>query len=133
VDSINDALQTALRPASGGIVFAGGLGATEQTITEPSQLFAEQNWVPALIGVVLALLVHLGKSSLRLLANLATLGIAAPVLSTAEETVSLALALLALVAPALIVLALICLAVGFFLLLKHLRRHRATRKARLVG
>lgn len=127
VDSVNDWLQTVVRPASGGIVFAGGIGTETVAVTDPETFFTSGAWVPVAIGIGLALLVHVGKMMVRPIANLATGGLAAPVLSTAEDGASLGLVVLALVAPVLIVLAFAALIVVFVLLMRSIRRRRRER------
>ncbi|TXK17577.1 DUF4126 domain-containing protein [Homoserinibacter sp. GY 40078] len=124
VDSVNDWIQTVVRPASGGIVFSGGVGASTVAVDDPEAFVSSGAWVPVVIGIVLALLVHLAKTSVRPAANLATGGLAAPVLSTAEDGVSLGLVVLALVAPILVIVVLALLVVGFVLLLRRRRRRR---------
>ncbi len=127
VDSVNDWIQTIVRPASGGIVFAGGVGTTTVAVDDPETFFTSGAWVPVAIGIGLALLVHLGKMAVRPIANLATGGVAAPVLSTAEDGASLTLVLLALVAPVLIVLAFAAMIIGFVLIIRTLNRRRRER------
>lgn len=99
VDSINDILQTAIRPAAGGVVFGAGSSAETVQITDPEALFNGNSWMPIVTGVVIALGVHALKSAVRPLANLASGGIAAPALSTAEDASSFTLILAALFAP----------------------------------
>lgn len=129
VDSVNDWIQTVVRPASGGIVFAGGIGSETVAVSDPADFFSSGAWIPIAIGIGLALLVHLGKMAVRPVANLATGGVAAPVLSTAEDGASLALVVFALVAPLLVLLGLALLVVGFVLLLRRSRRRRRERAA----
>lgn len=129
VDGVNDWIQTVVRPASGGIVFAGGIGSETVAVSDPADFFSSGAWVPIAIGIGLALLVHLGKMAVRPVANLATGGVAAPVLSTVEDGTSLALVVFALVAPVLVVLGLALLVVGFVLLFRRSRRRRRERAA----
>jgi len=124
VDSINDWIQTIVRPASGGIVFAGGVGTETTAVSDPDTFFSSGAWVPIVIGIVLALLVHLGKAAVRPVANLGTAGLAAPVLSTAEDGVSIVMVVFALVAPVLVAIGLVLMVVGFVLLLRAVRRRR---------
>jgi len=127
VDSVNDWIQTVVRPASGGIVFAGGIGTSTVAVDDPETFFSSGAWVPVVIGIGLALLVHLAKMAVRPIANLGTAGIAAPVLSTAEDGVSFVLVVLALVAPLLVLLGLALMVVGFVLLVRAVRRRRRER------
>ncbi|KRF31313.1 DUF4126 domain-containing protein [Yonghaparkia sp. Soil809] len=124
VDSINDWLQTIIRPAAGGIVFGSGSGAQTVAVSDPSEFVASQQWVPIAAGVVIALIVHLGKMAARPAANALTAGAAAPVLSTAEDVGALGLSILALVVPVLVVVALLALVVAVPLLLVRARRRR---------
>ncbi|WP_018021184.1 DUF4126 family protein [Corynebacterium doosanense] len=94
VDSVNDVIQTVVRPTSGGIVFASGLGAAEVVDGR-----TEINWVAVIAGVLIALAIHLLKSTARPVVNASTAGVGAPVLSTVEDTTSLTVTLLALLAP----------------------------------
>lgn len=129
VDSINDVIQTVVRPASGGIVF--GAGATSETVRvqDPAALFADNAWVPVVVGVVIALAVHAVKATIRPVANLATAGVAAPVLSTAENLSAFALAVAAIVVPVVAGILLVGLIIAAVLLLRRRRRMRADRAA----
>ena len=129
VDSVNDVIQTVVRPASGGIAFGAGVGAQE--VADPARLFADGTWVPVVIGVVIALLVHLAKAAIRPVANMATAGLAAPALSTAEDASSLALALAAILAPVIAGVLLVGLAVAAVVLLR--RRRRSQTRPQGVG
>ncbi|SBS73978.1 DUF4126 domain-containing protein [uncultured Microbacterium sp.] len=130
VDSVNDVLQTAIRPAAGGIVFGAGSSAETLRVEDPSTLFADNGWIPIVVGVAIALAVHLVKATVRPVANAATLGLAAPALSTAEDVSSLALAASAIFAPVIAGVLLIGLVVGAVLLL---RRRRQRGRASVPG
>ena len=132
VDSVNDWIQTVVRPASGGIVFAGGIGTTTVAVDDPGTFFSSGAWVPIVIGIVLALVVHLAKMAVRPVANLASAGIAAPVLSTAEDGASLLMVVFALVAPILVLIGLVLMVLGFVLLVRAMRRRRRARAAALA-
>lgn len=129
VDSVNDWIQTVVRPASGGIVFSGGIGTSTVAVDDPNTFFSSGAWIPVVIGIVLALLMSLAKSALRPVANLATGGLAAPVLSTAEDGASIMLTIFAFVAPILVVLMLGAMTVGTIVLIRKLRRRRRVREA----
>lgn len=126
VDSINDAVMTLVRPAAGGAATAAttaaagldsGLGTDLASLQEHSWL----SWVP---GVLMALTVHVLKTLVRPIANTGTAGTAAPVLSTAEDGLSLGLSLLAVLAPVLALLLLLALLYITFRLLRRIRRKR---------
>jgi len=127
VDTVNDWIQTIVRPSSGGIVF--GTGATSETaaVTDPASFFESNQWVPIVVGVVIALAVHLMKAGARPALNALTFGLAAPVASVAEDISSVVLSILALLAPVLVILALGALIVGFVVLF---RRTAAKRRAK---
>ena len=125
VDSINDWIQTIVRPAAGGIAF--GTGSTSQTsvVTDPATFFSSNAWVPIAIGVLLALAIHATKTVVRPAMNIATAGAAAPVVSTIEDVSSVILSVLALLLPVLVIAALGGLLVGFVALFRRSRRRRA--------
>lgn len=129
VDTVNDVLQTLVRPTAGGIVFGSGTSAQTPAITDPGAFFTSGSWVPVAGGVAIALLVHLAKSGTRAVGNVATAGVAAPVLSTTEDLSSIVLVVLALVLPPLVAVALIGLVVGSVLLVRSGRRKRQRRRA----
>ncbi|RWA20764.1 DUF4126 domain-containing protein [Mycolicibacterium brumae] len=110
LDSINDTIQTVVRPASGGIVFGSGTAAQTDAIADPGQWAQSGGWVPVLAGVLIALTVSLAKSAVRPAANVATAGVAAPVLSTAEDITSFGLVLVALLLPVLVLVLLAVMA-----------------------
>lgn len=124
LDSMNDIVQTIVRPTAGGLAFGSGVGATTAAVTDPEAFFSSQQWVPIAVGVVLALLVHLAKSMARPVINGMTAGVGAPVASTAEDAGSFALAFAAILAPVLVVLGIITIVV---LVIIVARRRRARR------
>jgi len=124
LDSVNDAVQTFVRPASGGIVFGSGTAAQTAAVSDPAEFARTGQWVPVAIGVVTALVVHLTKTAVRPAANVATAGVAAPVLSTIEDFTSASLSLIAIVIPALVLVVMVALAWGAFWLLRRRRRKK---------
>lgn len=132
VDSINDAVQTFIRPTMGGLMGAATAGAS--TLDE-STWMQENAWVGVLLGVIVSALVHTGKAAARPVVNAGTVGLGAPVVSTAEDGASIGISLLAVFVPILVVLVLILLAA---LLIQVLRlwlrlRRRAGRDRPLPG
>ncbi|MGW3344301.1 DUF4126 domain-containing protein [Nonomuraea rubra] len=127
VDSVNDAIQTVVRPASGGVVFSATSAAAE---LENSTWMTERPWVGWLLGVVLALAVHAVKSAARPVINAGTAGVGAPVVSTVEDAGSFGMSLIAVFLPVLVIVALLLLAVAAWWLLRRVRRFRAHRRAR---
>jgi hypothetical protein len=128
LDSVNDLVQTVVRPTAGGLAFSSGIGATTVAITDPEAFFSSQQWIPVAIGVVLALGVHLVKAIARPAVNVATGGIGAPVVSTAEDAGSFALAFAAILAPVLVLLGIVLIAVLVVVLVRRRRRARRDRQ-----
>ncbi|MFE3454465.1 DUF4126 domain-containing protein [Nonomuraea sp. NPDC059194] len=118
VDSINDAIQTAVRPASGGVVFSATAAAAE---FDRSTWMTEHPWAGWLIGIVTALLVHVLKSTARPVVNATTGGLGAPVASTVEDAGSLGVSLIAIFLPVLVLLLLAGLVVVAWLLIRKVR------------
>lgn len=124
LDSVNDAVQTFVRPASGGIVFGSGTAAQTAAVADPAEFARSGQWVPVAIGVVTALVVHLTKTAVRPAANVATAGVAAPVLSTIEDATSVGLTFIAILIPALVAVVLIALVWAAVWLLRRRRGRR---------
>ena len=129
LDSVNDTIQTFVRPTAGGIVFGSGTAAQTAAVTDPGAFAHGGQWLPVVSGVVIALVVHLTKTAVRPAANVATAGMAAPVLSTVEDITSVGLVFLAIVVPVLVLVAVIALAWAVVSLLRR-RRRRTARPAR---
>lgn len=127
VDSVNDILQTVVRPASGGLVFGSSSGSTTAAITDPAEFFTSNQWVPIAIGVAIALAVHAAKAATRPVMNSLSAGTAAPVLSTAEDFSAIALTALALVLPVLAAIGVIVLIVVSIVMMRRRRRKRAAK------
>jgi hypothetical protein len=110
LDSVNDLIQTVVRPTAGGIVFGSGTAAQTTAVADPGAFAQSGQWIPVAIGVVTALIVSLTKSAVRPAANVATAGMAAPVLSTIEDGVSVGLVVVAIMVPALVLVVVLGLA-----------------------
>jgi hypothetical protein len=124
VDTVNDWLQTVVRPASGGIVFVSGVASKTVAVADPASFFASNQWIPIAIGVLLALTVHVGKTISRPAANAVTFGLAAPVLSGLEDLASVVMSVLALLFPILVMVALAGLALAGVAVVRRRRRRR---------
>lgn len=127
VDHINDVLQTVVRPTAGGLTFGAASSAETVTVSNPDAFFSDNNWVPVVVGAVIALLVHGAKATARPVVNSATMGIGAPVVSTVEDGFSLGISVIAIVIPVLVLVFL----VGLFALFWTARRRRSARKRSL--
>lgn len=124
LDSINDVIQTFVRPTAGGIVFGAGTSAETAAVADPGAVVSSGQWVPIAIGVVVALVMHLTKSAARPAANVVTGGVAAPVLSTIEDGVSIGLVFVAILLPALVLVVLLLIAWAAFTLFRRRRRRQ---------
>jgi hypothetical protein len=122
LDSVNDVIQTVVRPTSGGIVFGAGTASQTAAVTDPGKFVSSGQWIPIVIGVVVALVMHLTKTAVRPVANVATAGVAAPVLSTFEDITSVGLVFAAILLPVLVLVALVLIAWVTFTLWRRRRR-----------
>jgi hypothetical protein len=122
VDHVNDAVQTLVRPAVGGAIFAATAAAGR---ADASPWMQHHPWVPWLLGIAVAGLVHAGKAGARPVVNVATVGTGTPLVSAAEDVASLSLSLLAVFAPVLALLAVLLLAWAGVALVRAARRRRA--------
>ncbi|MGX9787289.1 DUF4126 domain-containing protein [Mycobacterium sp. MMS18-G62] len=125
LDTVNDTVQTFVRPTAGGIVFGSGTAAQTSAVTDPGAFAQSGQWIPVVIGVVVALVVSLTKSTVRPAANVATAGMAAPVLSTIEDVVSVVLVFLAILIPVLVLVAVVAMVWAVVRIVRRRRRRQA--------
>jgi hypothetical protein len=103
VDSVNDAIQTFIRPVAGAVLFAASSG-----------VIGEAHPVLALIcGLLVAGGVHAAKATARPIITTTTAGTLNPVVSTAEDVLALVVAVLAIVLPVLTLLFLLLVIIWF--------------------
>ena len=129
VDSVNDAVQTFIRPSMGGLIFAATSAAEG---LDRSTWMTENPWIGVVLGIITSGLVHTGKTVARPAINAGTLGFGAPVASTVEDGASVGLSLVAVFIPVLVVVALIALAwllIWLWLKVRRWRRRRDRRAA----
>jgi len=124
VDTVNDWIQTVVRPAAGGIVFGTGASTETGAIADPAQFFENNNWVPIVMGVVISLAVHLTKMAARPALNAITFGAAAPIASAVEDAGSITLTVLAILLPVFVILAIIAFVVIAVSIFRRARRKR---------
>jgi uncharacterized protein DUF4126 len=129
LDSVNDVIQTVVRPTSGGIVFGAGTASQTAAVTDPGAFVSSGQWIPVAIGVAVALIMHLTKTAVRPVANVATAGVAAPVLSTFEDVTSVGLVFAAILLPVLVLVALVVIGWAAFTLWRRRRRRSSSRPA----
>lgn len=125
VDSVNDMLQTVVRPTAGGLAFGAGSASKTVTVSDPGSFFTSKQWVPIVAGIVIALITHLGKAASRPVINTFTGGFGAPVASTVEDATSAVVSVVSIVVPILVVVVLAAMVAAFW----SLRRRRARRRA----
>ena len=121
LDSVNDVLQTAVRPAAGGVLVGAGTGSSV-LVQDPSTWVASGDWVPLVLGAAVALGVHLLKAAGRVALNAVTAGLGAPFASVAEDAASVSLVLAAVLAPVLVLVLLVLLVAAVVAVLR--RRSR---------
>lgn len=125
VDTVNDAVQTFIRPSMGGLIFAATSAAED---LEQSTWMTQNPWIGVVLGIVVSGLVHTGKVAARPPINASTVGLGAPVVSTVEDGTSVGLSLIAIFIPVLVVVVLVLLA--WFLVWMYLRVRRWRRRRR---
>lgn len=102
LDSANDVVQTIVRPTAGGLAFGAGSASQTVTVSDPASFFHSGQWVPIVVGILMALGVHGVKATARPLINTFTLGFGAPVVSTVEDAASATLSVIAIIIPLLV-------------------------------
>jgi uncharacterized membrane protein len=119
VDHVNDAIQTFVRPAAGGLV---AVSASGEGRVEP--------WLLLVSGVLIAGGVHAVKAAARPVINVATGGAGAPVVSTAEDIGAAGVSVMAFVLPLLTFLLVVSLMVFTVWAIVRWRRNRADKRAK---
>ncbi|HLS45694.1 MAG TPA: DUF4126 domain-containing protein [Ornithinicoccus sp.] len=131
VDHINDAVGTFIRPASGGLIFAATQAAED--LEQGSSFMADNPWVGVVLGIITAGIVHTGKAVTRPVVNASTLGVGAPLVSTAEDTASVGLSFVAIFFPVIVIFLLILLLWGGIALWRSGRRRRRVREQAITA
>ncbi|MFD4208785.1 DUF4126 domain-containing protein [Micromonospora tulbaghiae] len=129
VDHVNDVVQTVVRPTAGGLAFGAGAGSETVTVSDPDTFFSTHQWVPVVVGVLIALGVHLLKAAARPVINATTAGVGAPVASTAEDATSVVMSVVALLLPVLVLVFLVGLVIFVPWLIRRRRERRRERAA----
>lgn len=127
LDTVNDVLQSVIRPTAGGLAFSAGAASETVAVTDPAAFFTSAQVWPFVLGVLVALVPHLLKAIARPALNLVTAGAGAAVASTLEDVGAVVLTVLAVIVP---VVALATLVVALVWLARRLRRVTAARRAR---
>ncbi|MFB8770029.1 DUF4126 domain-containing protein [Nocardiopsis alba] len=135
LDSVNDVVQTIVRPTSGGITFGAGASTVELSeITGEASGAAVSSggvdWGPVIAGVLIALAFHLVKALSRPVVNTMSLGCAAPVVSFLEDVVSFLTSLMAILLPVLILIVFPAMVFAAVWVVRRRRRLRSERRDR---
>ncbi len=128
IDSVNDGLHTIIRPAAGGLAFGSGSTATTIAVPDPETFFSSNQWVPILLGVLIALGVHLAKAAARPIINALTVGAVTPLVSAAEDVGSVVVSALALLVPILVIAVIPCAIWLMWWLLRKRRNGRSPKR-----
>ena len=107
-DTVNDVIQTVVRPAAGAVLFA----ASSSTVTNVSPALA------LICGLMVAGGVHAAKATARPIITASTMGVANPVVSVAEDVVSGTTALVSVIVPAVaavLILIVLLLFIGWWI------------------
>jgi Domain of unknown function (DUF4126) len=97
LDHINDAIHTVIRPVAGGFIMA----AIDNPISHNSP------WVAAIIGAILAFMVHGVKATTRPVVTATTMGIGNPAVSAGEDILAVLMTLLSVFLPILLIIGLV--------------------------
>lgn len=114
VDTVNDGIQTFVRPAAGAILFAG----SANVITDIHPILALG------AGLLVAGGVHATKTAARPVVTVSTAGVGNPVVSTAEDIVAFVVSLLAIVLPIIAAILMIIFLIAVISMVRRWRRHR---------
>lgn len=114
VDTVNDGIQTFIRPAAGAILFAG----SADVITEIHPILALG------AGLLVAGGVHATKTAARPVVTVSTAGVGNPIVSTLEDIVAFVVSLLAIVLPIIAAFLLLALLIGVIMVVRSRRRRK---------
>jgi uncharacterized membrane protein len=114
VDHVNDALQTLIRPAAGGVLAVAAAGGASGVAP----------WLLVLAGVLVAGGVHAAKATTRPVVHATTAGAGGPLVSAAEDATATVLSVVAILVPVLVILLLAGMAWGLWRLLRRRRRRQ---------
>jgi len=115
VDTVNDIIQTVVRPIAGAILFASSTGA----VSEADPVFA------MICGLLVAGSVHAAKATVRPVITASTAGTMNPVVSSVEDVASFTISVIAILMPVLGIILLGLLIFWFVRLWRRRRRQRA--------
>ncbi|MGW9554708.1 DUF4126 domain-containing protein [Nocardiopsis sp. NPDC055551] len=134
LDSLNDAVQTVVRPSAGGITFGAGASTVElaEITGEASGAAAGSGgvaWGAVIAGALIALAFHVVKALARPVMNAMSFGVAAPVVSFLEDVVSFLTSVMAILLPVLILIVFPLMVLFAVWVVRRRRRIRAERRS----
>ena len=103
-DTLNDIIQTFIRPAAGAILFAASTSVIDLNPV-----------IAVILGLILAFSVHAVKATARPIVTATTGGLGNAFVSVGEDVVSFIVSLMAIVVPILVGLILVFIVFGFLL------------------
>lgn len=115
VDTVNDGINTIVRPAAGAILFAG----SANVVTDIHPILALG------AGLLVAGGVHATKTAARPVVTVTTAGVGNPIVSTIEDVVALVVSLLAIVLPVIAALLMAAFIIMAIVLIRRWRRRKA--------
>ncbi|MBN1260871.1 MAG: DUF4126 domain-containing protein [Anaerolineae bacterium] len=115
IDSINDVIQTVVRPTAGAILFA----ATTQSTIDLHPVLA------IAFGVIVAGSVHAVKATARPVITATTAGTANPIVSTIEDAIAAVTAFLAVIFPYIVLVWVFLVVLLIYLLIRRRRVRQA--------
>lgn len=129
LDTVNDVLQSVVRPASGGLVFSAGTSASTVAVADPEAFVNSSAFWPFVIGIVIALIPHIMKLVVRPIVNIVTAGVGASIMSTLEDIAAVVITILAVILPILALLLMVGIVIWFVRWIKKLYARRAAQQA----
>ncbi len=114
VDTVNDGIQTFVRPAAGALLFAG----SANVITDIHPLLA------LIAGLLVAGGVHATKTAVRPAVTVTTAGVGNPVVSMLEDITAFVISLLAIIVPIIAALLMAGFLIFVFLIVRRWRRRK---------
>ncbi|MCZ2113208.1 MAG: DUF4126 domain-containing protein [Anaerolineae bacterium] len=114
VDTVNDGIQTFVRPAAGALLFAG----SANVITDIHPLLA------LIAGLLVAGGVHATKTAVRPAVTVTTAGVGNPVVSMLEDITAFVISLLAIIVPIIAAFLMAGFLIFVFLIVRRWRRRR---------
>ena len=114
MDTVNDGIQTFIRPAAGAILFAG----SANVITDIHPVLS------LAAGLLVAGGVHATKAAARPVVTVSTAGVGNPVVSTLEDIVAVVVSLLAVVLPIIAAIILLGFLIFILYVVRRWRRRR---------